>query len=90
MIRLFRKYRDIACSKCKDCNITKLCSLCFKELDQDLNFSKNKDLCEIQRANQKQMLEDYVTLMELCPVLFDENTTQYYKKINKGDVCDVF
>lgn len=90
VVSMFRKYRDIACSNCKDCNITKLCGLCFKELDQDLSFSKNKDLCEIQRANQKQMLEDYVTLMELSPTLFDENTSQYYKKINQGDVCDVF
>ena len=90
IISMFRKYRDVACSKCKKCNITKLCSLCFKDLGQDLNFSKNRDLCKNQRTFQKHMLEDYATLMELCPTLFDENTAQYYKKINKGDICNVF
>lgn len=87
VVEMFRKYRDKACNRCKDCDITKLCGLCFKDLDNDFNFSKDKDICKMQRENKKHVLEEYVTLMELSPQLFDENTSQYYKKLNKGDVC---
>ena len=86
IVQMFKKYRDEACNKCKDCNITKLCSFCFKDLDQNFSFSSNSDLCEKQRQNQIRMLEDYVTIMEIKPSLFDENTAQYYQKINKSEV----
>ena len=82
IVTVFKKYRDQSCAKCKDCNITKLCTLCLKDLDQNFSFTSNKNLCEIQRQGQKRILENYVTLMESNPTLFDESTAQYYQKIN--------
>lgn len=88
----FVKIRDIlnelnseAVNNCYKCPISKLCTLCYKNF-QNVNgaININRKWCKKEMADKKYMLEEYVSLLEKDPALFEEVTTDYYKQLELG------
>ena len=88
----FTKIRDIlnelnnkAINNCSKCSISKLCTLCYKNFQSvDGAINVDRKWCRKEMADKKYMLEEYISLLEKNPTLFEEMTTDYYKQLELG------
>lgn len=79
--KIMCKYNNAMASRCSNCTITRLCTLCFKDFYSNESFEANNKHCENQIDSVRQLLKDYVNLLEQNPKLFEEITTDYYSHI---------
>lgn len=79
--KIMHKYNNAMATRCSTCVATRLCTLCFKDFYLNESFCANEELCKNQLNSVRQLLIDYVNLLEQNPKLFEEITTDYYSHI---------
>lgn len=80
---VLNKYNEVLYNKCEKCQISRLCKMCFKDFDCSKGFSKDYNICVQNKVKLEGMLKDFVDLMEIDPVLFEEITSDYYNFVSK-------
>ncbi len=78
---IMKKYNSAMAGKCNNCSISRLCTLCFKDFCGEKTFCFDDKKCKRQNELMKNLLVDYVNLLEQNPKLFEEITTDYYSKM---------
>lgn len=78
---LINDYRKAICTKCSTCNVTRFCTLCFQHCATDKKLKKPLDACEKIESHIKNMLINYIDVLEVKPDLFDHITVDYYNTI---------
>lgn len=79
---ILNEYNNTLLNHCKSCEISKFCTLCFKDFCKSDSFKYEENVCMTQINAVKQLLLDYVNLLEQNPKLFQEITTDYYTRLN--------
>lgn len=83
---ILNSYNTALFEKCKVCPISRLCKMCFKDFDGKDGFNIAPEICQKQINTVRGTLYDYISLLEMNPVLFDEITSDYYTNISeKGE-----
>lgn len=66
---------------CKDCEISKLCSLCFKSFGGEEGFRYNENMCNELKNHVKKVLVDYAELLERRPDEVEKITGEYFGRV---------
>lgn len=80
---VLEKYRKATSSKCAACPVSRLCQLCFKDVQSEEGSGFRMDQCGVHRNALKRALSEYMTLLEYSPELFDDMTADYYLRMDQ-------
>jgi uncharacterized protein len=62
--RLIREYQEKVIARCRDCPVTRLCDLCFSNVEGNGGVGNPSHACSAQKARAVQSLADYVSILE--------------------------
>ena len=80
--KIIEDYNREILDKCKNCNISRICSACAASLASDSKFKFDKEnQCKYSIEQKKNMLSDYVQILKYNPKFFENNYLE--KNINK-------
>ncbi len=66
---------------CKDCEISKLCSLCFKSFGGEEGFKYSEDICNKLKEHINGVLIEYAELLERRPEEVEKITGEYFGRV---------
>ncbi len=80
--------REIS-THCRNCEISKLCSLCFKAFGGADGFVYDENICNTLREHVRETLSEYAELLEKRPQEVERITGEYYGKVMEvvGEGC---
>ncbi|HEY5587742.1 MAG TPA: hypothetical protein VIK86_02165, partial [Candidatus Paceibacterota bacterium] len=86
---LINEYNAVMCDDCVDCNITRLCNYCFMKCANSEGFAMDKRNCTAMENRVKEILREYVDILEEKPEILEKITVDYYDSIIKrvGEGC---
>ncbi|OWR29894.1 hypothetical protein CDO73_12480 [Saccharibacillus sp. O23] len=85
--KILNDYNQSICTKCQECSISKLCTLCFKNFESENGFEWNQQVCTNQQNSIQALLSEFVSMLEENPKLFDEVTMDYFELLNESGEC---
>lgn len=75
------EYNRKIASHCKSCEISKLCSLCFKSFGGAEGFTYDESICKNLKEHVNDMLVGYAELLEKRPQEVERITGEYFGQI---------
>jgi uncharacterized protein len=79
---VMNSFNTALAAHCKECCISRLCGMCFKDFSSKGGYTCDRTQCDCAISNSKEMMADYVSLLEKKPALFDNITTDYYETLS--------
>lgn len=76
--------------KCSNCNISRLCGLCFSQMVSGDKLVLNENYCIERREQVQEMLTEYTEIMEQSPDNFDCFISGYFDEMHNitGNIVD--
>jgi uncharacterized protein len=78
---ILNRFKDLLGNRCGDCNVSRLCSVCFSNVSDKMSDKDMDLLCSKQKNNIRGALTEYVSILELRPDFFDRISGQYYSAL---------
>ena len=69
--------------RCKNCNISRFCSICYAQCCQEKGFKKEIKECKLNEVAVRDKMKTYIDLLEESPGIFEEITVDYYNEIHR-------
>lgn len=86
----FENAINIHQKKCSNCNISRLCGLCFSQMVSGDKLVLNENYCIERREQVREMLTEYTEIMERSPDNFDSFISGYFDEMHNitGNIVD--
>lgn len=81
MVNMINEYRKATTSDCSECNVSRFCYLCYQHCSTDKGFTKPENVCSKLENYIKDMLENFINVLEEKPDIFEDITIEYYNTI---------
>lgn len=83
MVKIIDDYNKLFEKRCKNCNISRFCSICYAQCCQEKGFKKEIKECKLNEVAVRDKMKTYIDLLEESPGIFEEITVDYYNEIHR-------